>query len=226
MTHFFEKRDPWGHGLGLWVVVGMVFLAPLAWWSISQIHLHNDVENWLPKEDEQAQVLAWYREHFDRRERILVSWRGSDLADPRLKALERALEGFDAEGKRTRGPHYVEQAILPQEIIARMTEQGLDEREAIERMQGVLLGPGMLRVRLSDLAREKKNEAALLIESEARGQLGIDLKVISIASAPSEDEDGASRAYDLEIACPALHDDPAQREKVEALLHVLRFEEG
>ena len=87
MPNFFEKRDPWGHGMALWVVVGMVFLLPLAFWAVRGIELHNDVENWLPADDPQSQMLAWYRGQFPVEDRILVSWKGSTLNDPRIKML-------------------------------------------------------------------------------------------------------------------------------------------
>ncbi len=39
MPHFFEKRDRWGNGLALWVVVGMVFLIPISVWSLFSIKM-------------------------------------------------------------------------------------------------------------------------------------------------------------------------------------------
>ena len=72
MAHFFEKRDRWGHGLALWVLVVMVFAVPPAWWAVKQIELKNDVENWLPSDDPQGKVLDWYRDHFSIEDRILI----------------------------------------------------------------------------------------------------------------------------------------------------------
>ena len=76
MTHFFEKRDRWGHGMALWVLLLMVFLTPFAWWAIKQIDLKNDVRNWLPSSDPQSRTLSWYQEQFKVEDRILVSGKG------------------------------------------------------------------------------------------------------------------------------------------------------
>ena len=64
MPHFFEKRDIWGNGFGLWILVGMAFLTPLAIWSCENIHLENRVDSWLPKDDPQAQILDWSHQYF------------------------------------------------------------------------------------------------------------------------------------------------------------------
>ena len=60
MTHFFEKRDPWGHGVALWVLLGLVFAASPLLSSLGQLELVNDVRTWLPAVDAQARVLDWY----------------------------------------------------------------------------------------------------------------------------------------------------------------------
>ena len=93
MNDFFEKRDPWGHGMSLWVLLAMLFIAPLAWWSIRQIHLENDFANWLPADDPSARVLSWYHEHFPDDDSVLASWEGSSLSDPRVSALAHRLRG-------------------------------------------------------------------------------------------------------------------------------------
>ena len=35
MTHLLEKKDPWGHGMGLWVLVLMACAIPPAVWMLS-----------------------------------------------------------------------------------------------------------------------------------------------------------------------------------------------
>ena len=61
MTNFFAKRDRFGHGNALWIVLLLVFLATPAIWSLSRIDLENDIANWLPEDDPQARTLRWYR---------------------------------------------------------------------------------------------------------------------------------------------------------------------
>ena len=58
MKSFLERRDPWGHGLPLWLIVAVAFLIPLIGWGLTGVHLENDVTRWLPRNDPQARVLA------------------------------------------------------------------------------------------------------------------------------------------------------------------------
>ncbi|MFP6703967.1 MAG: hypothetical protein VB861_19625, partial [Planctomycetaceae bacterium] len=69
MTNFFAKRDRFGHGNALWVVLLLVFLAAPAIWSLSRIDLENDIANWLPEDDPQARTLRWYQDNFQHEDR-------------------------------------------------------------------------------------------------------------------------------------------------------------
>ena len=51
MPRFFEKKDRWGNGLALWVVVGMVFLIPMAIYSLFSMKMENEVQDWIPKDN-------------------------------------------------------------------------------------------------------------------------------------------------------------------------------
>jgi hypothetical protein len=72
MTHFFDRKDPWGNGMAVWVVMAMVFAMPLAWWSLSQTRLENDVEKWLPADDPELKILQWANSRFSFEERVFV----------------------------------------------------------------------------------------------------------------------------------------------------------
>ena len=87
MTHFLEKKDPWGHGMGLWVLVLLACLLPPALWALLGIDLDNDIRKWIPADDPNAQTLAWYQENFPHNESIIVTWDGSTLNDPRTQWL-------------------------------------------------------------------------------------------------------------------------------------------
>ena len=64
MSSFFQKRDPWGHSLSLWVLVAMIFVTPVLVGVLRDIRQENNVENWLPPDDPQSKVLSWHRESF------------------------------------------------------------------------------------------------------------------------------------------------------------------
>ena len=121
MQNFFEKRDPWGHGLALWVMGALVFLAPLAVSSLRGIRLDNEVESWLPEEDPQAKVYQWCREHFPEKEQVVLSWEGSTIDDLRLPILLGNLQGLVGhDGVRRGGLPYVESAVHAGQILEKM----------------------------------------------------------------------------------------------------------
>lgn len=153
MKKFFERRDPWGHGMALWVVLTMVFLLPFAWWAVQGIDLENDVEQWLPAGDPEAQVLAWYRKHFSAEDRVFIAWEGSTLDDPRAAALAKRLLGtLDSQGIRRGGLKQISSVVTPQAIIERMQESShgrISREEAIRRLEGVVIGPGGAPIAIS-----------------------------------------------------------------------------
>lgn len=195
MTHLFEKRDRWGNGYALWILAGMVFVIPFALWSLQGIRLENDVENWLPANDPQAATLNWYRSQFPDEDRMLVSWEGSSLDDPRALRFAELLRGKrDAEGIRRNGAPEVADVVTPQELIARMMRPNVGGRrvsheEAVRRLEGVLVGPGRLKVCLTETGRQMPDRARELLLAAARDELGIVATVHPPAPRPSLDEE-------------------------------------
>ena len=57
MKGFFQKRDPWGQSLALWILAGLAFLGPLAVWSLKGLQLDNDMQTWLPARDREVRHL-------------------------------------------------------------------------------------------------------------------------------------------------------------------------
>jgi len=178
MTHFFEKRDRWGNGLALWVLVAMIFVIPPACLSLRQIKLKNDVTGWLPDDDPQAKVLAWYNEMFPEDDRIVVSWQGSSLKDPRVDQFARELEGVvDDEGVRRNGSKYVQEVITPHSVLDRMIDEDIEPTEALRRLSGVLLGSGPLRIELSRAGRGQKAAVIDLLRRAAQEKLGLEVEI-------------------------------------------------
>ncbi len=208
MMHFFEKRDPWGNGMALWVVVAMAFLVPLGWWSLRQIDLENDVENWLPTDDPQARILNWFSDHFETRDAILVSWEGSSLDDPRTQPFAEKLVGTrDEHGVLRGGLKQLNSAITPQDLIAEMTAHRVDRDEAVRRLHGVLVGIGPMKVRLTAAGREHPEAAQQALIAAAREQLQIELQVSPSALAVAESTDYGEE-YDDEL--PAEGETPGK----------------
>ncbi|MCH7988468.1 MAG: MMPL family transporter, partial [Planctomycetes bacterium] len=178
MTHFFEKRDRWGHGMALWVLLLMVFISPFAWWAIKQIDLKNDVRNWLPSSDPQSKTLSWYQDQFKVEDRILVSWKGSSLSDPRVEEFAQRLEGQpDHEGIRRNGLKQIQSVTTPNELIQRMVEHKVERDEAIRRLKGILIGVGRLKVRLSEAGKQNNRRTIKTLVQRVNEKFGMDLEV-------------------------------------------------
>lgn len=212
MAHFFEKRDRWGNGYGLWILVGMAFLTPLAIWSCEHIRLENRLENWLPQDDPQAQLLEWTQGYFAQDEHLVLTWDDSSVFDPRLIALEEKLEGTGdpAKGDIREPMPEVERVISPRDVFGRMLEGGVDEDIALKRLTGVLIGPGPLRVRLSQDARSRQPEIIEELVQRGKTDLGLKFEVLPPLtrddSAPDAKDEDSPAAQLAKLGTPAAHD--------------------
>ncbi len=178
MPHFFEKKDRWGNGLALWVVVGMVFLIPISLWSLLSIRMENEVDHWIPKDNPDYKVVEWYRHHFPLDEALLFTWEGSRLDDPRVDTLVRKIRGTtDATGKLRGGSKLIAKVRTPQDLIGQMHKNKVSRDEAIDRLEGVLVGAGPLRIRLTEFGRSCQSKVVDQMRQSARKALGIEIEV-------------------------------------------------
>ncbi len=180
MPQFFERRDVFGNSPAIWVLSGLLFLVPISWWSLQQTRLENDIETWLPPDDPQLKTLHWAHERFPVDERIFVTWDGSSLGDPRVDTLLAKLEPqTDLLGIPRGGSPYVANVAEPREILKLLQQNGVEPHEAVRRLQGVIVGGGPLRVRLTEtgrksrLARHPEDLAAAAVQA-----LGIKIRVL------------------------------------------------
>lgn len=181
MKQFFEKRDRWGNGLSLWVILGCIFVSPMCVWLLKQTRIENDIEHWLPSDDPNAITLKWSMEQFglDGGDNVLVSWDDSSLLDPRIEKLAQRLEGKpDENGKRRGGVRQVARVVTPKDVIVRMVDHGVDRDEAIQRLRGVLVGTGPFKVRLTEQGRLRQKEVIRELKSKAKRELGVELKIL------------------------------------------------
>lgn len=177
MTHFFDRKDPWGNGLSVWVVAAMVFALPLAWWSLSQTRLDNDVEKWLPSNDPELKVLQWANNQFSFEERVFVSWDGSSLNDPRIRKFVEKLEGkLDADGIRRGGVPHISRVLEPRDLLYIMQKNGVEPHEAVRRLEGVVLGAGSLKLKLTDFAKSGMRQTKQELITAAKTRFGVDLQ--------------------------------------------------
>lgn len=183
MTHFFDKRDPWGNRQSLWVVVLMAFMAPLCWWSVRQLHFDNDVEKWLPETDVEIRSLRWAHEQFPIEERILLTWDGSSINDPRIgKLVERLAGRPDAHGVKRGGLPYVASVMDPKQALDAMQRNGIEPREAVRRLEGTILGAGMLRLRLTEAGRSSLRKTKRELQSAMLAKYGLELGILDASA--------------------------------------------
>jgi len=178
MLHFLEKRDRGGNGRALWVVVGMAFLIPMSIWSLFSIKMENEVRDWVPRDNPECKTVEWRQRHFPQDEAILLTWDGSSLDDPRVDRLVQKIRGVtDATGKTRGGSKLVERVSTPQELIAQMRKSKASRDAAIDRLQGMLVGTGPLRIRLSEFGRVRRDKVVEFLSRTASDALGFKIEV-------------------------------------------------
>ncbi len=205
MVHFLEKRDPWGNGWAVWVLGLMAFMIPLAAWGVSGIRMDHGLREWIPGDSQVAAQYQWYKTHFPGEEPLLLTWEGSSLHDPRVARFAAKIRGqTDASGVRRGGLKQVARVITPLELISQMVRNGVAEAEAVKRVQGVLIGPGSLRIRLTDAGRADVDSVRELLRRRAKEQLGLALNFAPPESPPVGDD--ADQTTDTPLARPPQHD--------------------
>lgn len=222
MTHFFEKRDRWGNGFSLWILLGCIFITPLCAWSLRNTQVENDIEHWLPDDNPNAVTLRWAMQQFnlDASDSILVSWDDSSLTDPRIEKLAERLKGKpDEQGVRRNGLKQVARVTTPRDVITRMVEHDVDRDEAIKRLEGVLVGTGAFKVRLTEAGRQRQKELQREIVAKAKQELGLDLQILpAIQEFESLEDDPPSETESSDTATTASETpvpDPAETTAVE-----------
>jgi predicted RND superfamily exporter protein len=199
MANFFEKRDRWGHGRAVYVLAFLVFLLPLIGYGLRQVRFNNDIRDWLPKGDQDSRILSWHDEHFQRYDTFLASWDDSSLNDPRIdRFTDRLLGTTGADGKRTGGLEGVHEVTSPNELLTRMVDGGIPREEAIDRLQGVLIGSGYLKVRLTDAGRAQRAEVERRLAEYADSTLGVSVQLLPAARSATSDGGDPDAALNTE----------------------------
>ncbi len=231
MKSFLERRDRWGNGFSLWLIAGVLFAVPLMVWSLRQLHMENDVAGWLPKDDPQSRILSWYQTLFPEEDRILVSWDGCSLTDPKVRQLSLQLKGIDKNGIREGGSVYVKDVSQPTDLLRRIISEGIPLETALQRTQGLLIGDGPLCLSLAEPASSHSAVVKREIERLAERDFGLHVTFVqSKLPAPNSEElsveDEKSwklhdalnvfvsnqRPADLQMTWPRAHLDSAKTE--------------
>lgn len=215
--------------MSLWVCALVVLILPVMLYSLRDIVMHNDVAGWLPRKDPQARILSWYQGMFPSEERILVSWDGASITDPRFRELEEALEGVASDdGEIEGGSPLVSTVTLPTEVLTRMIASDIPFESALDQLDGVLIGQGPLKIRLTDAGRsrgdfmnkeilrllnEELQLEAVFTESDLPLPSGEDIPLEEVHAWEVHDSLQAyvqdQPLYHMQVEWPNMHRDPA-----------------
>ena len=175
-----NSQPAFSHRTGKAILVAalLAFVVPLLVRGMRDLRLDNNVESWLPANDSEATVFHWYRSHFTEEDRIVATWQGSTLDDPRSEQLAQKLLGHvDADGLRRGGSPYISSVVTSRDVLTRMVEYGVPQDEAVQRMQGTLLGMGRIKVRLTDAGREQRARTITQLQQRIKDELGLEAGV-------------------------------------------------
>ncbi|MEZ6050462.1 MAG: MMPL family transporter [Planctomycetaceae bacterium] len=175
-----DQPSRWTVRRSLWGLGVMALALPFMAWQLGGLRVSNDVETWLPADDPHSQVLQWFQSLFGEQSGVLASWDGATLNDPRVEAFAAVLAGPpDEEGVRTQQQPYIQDVHTPKDLIRRMLANDVDRDTAVAQLQGVIIGTGPLKVRLTSSGRRKQNEIVEQIRKRAQDELGIELSFLS-----------------------------------------------
>lgn len=176
MTHIIEQRALRSQRLGLRIVLLIAFLTPICWWSASQLELSNNLESWLSESDTELRSLSWARDVFSIEERVLLSWDGSSINDPRTaKLVEQLIGKNDDRGIKRGGLPYIGSVIDPRQALNTMQENGIEPQEAARRLEGTVLGAGPLRLKLTEVGRGALKKTKRELQNAALRKFGVQL---------------------------------------------------
>lgn len=173
MERIFNIRDWWGNGITLWIVVLILFTSPLLLLSLKDVSLENDITTWLPKDDPDAQSLEWFSSQFARDDQIILSWDSSSLVDERVEALADRLEATGVEAVTG-----IDSISTPRRVIQTMVDNRVSEKDAVDRVTGVLVGIGFLKVELTELGRANIDATRQQVQELAQGITAEDVDVL------------------------------------------------
>lgn len=125
-----------------WILAITLLLVPAIIWASLKAYENsqNDTSQWLPEDNPATRSYEEFREVFGADERVLVSWVGCTLDDPRLEKFAALVEErMEAEPETTPFQRIETGPRVIRELIAEPVE--LSREEAIERVQGLLVGP-------------------------------------------------------------------------------------
>ena len=65
--------------MALWILLGMLFIVPIAALSLRSITMENEVHNWVSSDNPWTQAYRWFESNFPSDEAVLFTWESAGL---------------------------------------------------------------------------------------------------------------------------------------------------
>ncbi len=165
VKRLFDRRDRWGNSPSVWIVAAIIFALPLVGSFLLKVRMDNNLDRWLATGDPDARTYSWYQEMFPQCDRVIVTWEGSTLEDPRTAMLVERLNGHvDADGVRRGQSPYVAGVMTAGDALQRLVGYDVAVEDAVERLGGTLIGQGWIKVRLTTAGEEQRARVERALE--------------------------------------------------------------
>lgn len=220
-------RDGANPGRILGIVAAIAFALPFCLFSLRDLQLPSDDARRLPGADPHRRLHDWHASQLGNTDTLLVTWPGSTIDDPRISQLEGTLLGhMDADGVRRGGAPEIADVATPGEVLQRIEAEGVSRDAAVQRLTGVLIGRGGLKIALTKAGRDSQAATSDRLIRAVRNNLGIDLEVtgaVEAWTAQATDDDPAAvapipmRDHDLQITWSGFHPQSTAAAQVRAL---------
>ncbi|MFO1096006.1 MAG: hypothetical protein U0992_22275 [Planctomycetaceae bacterium] len=221
-------RDGANTGRALGMVAAIAFALPLCLLTIGNLRIQDDDAQRLAATDPHRRLAEWQRRELPQSESLLVTWAGSTIDDPRIAQLSTALIGHvDPDGVRRGGAAEIAQVITPEYRLQQMIAGGVERDEAVQRLTGVVMGAGGLKLKLTDAGAESIAATTERLIRAARANLGIELEVsgpIEAWSAATSDNGAAAiepvaiPEHDLQVTWSGFHPQSTVTAQVRSLI--------
>ena len=115
-----------------------LFAAPLiVMGSLKSLKVRsNDFRQWLPSGFEEAQIFDDFVDRFGVDEMVVLSWEGCKIDNPDIQDFKAALEAAETDGQKT-----FNRVVSGADILEEVQAIGVRKSEALQRIQGLLIGP-------------------------------------------------------------------------------------
>jgi predicted RND superfamily exporter protein len=164
------------------ILVCAALCAPVVLYGVIKVHTRSDnsVAQWLPKDYETTRFYSRFTDLFGSDEKVLVSWIGCTLDDPRLESFARLVEGTGELPEQEHLASIVQEVMTGQRTLAELRAPPLqiDRQRAVRRLQGSLIGPDeqttCALITLGEATTDEREQAVMAIRDIAVTHCGVD----------------------------------------------------